>query len=68
VSSPLVRLLASPEGEAAARVLVPLLGDLADYIAGRRDEPPALPEVPALKSELALERARFRAAHPGGEP
>lgn len=65
MSSPLVRLLATPEGEAAARLLTPVLEDLGDYIAGRRDDPPDLPEVPHLRSELALERARFRAGQGG---
>lgn len=64
--SEVTRLLASPEGLAAVKLLAPLAGDIADYIAGRRDEPPALPDVPRLQSELALERARFRATHGSG--
>lgn len=60
--NPIARLLSSPEGEAAVRLLVPVAEGLADYIAGRREDPPELVDVPAtLKSELAYERARFRA-------
>lgn len=64
----LTGLLATPEGAAALKVLAPLASSLADYIAGRRDEPPELADVPAtLKSELALERARYRANHGGSD-
>lgn len=58
-------LLGTPEGTAAVKLLAPVIEGLADYIAGRRSEPPELPQVPNLQSELALERARFRAAHGG---
>lgn len=64
--TPVERLLGSPEGAAAVKLLSTLAEGVADYIAGRRDEPPAelahLPSV--LQSELALERARFRASQP----
>lgn len=63
--SDVTRVLGTPEGLAATKVLVGVIEGVADYIAGRRDEPPELPEVPSLRSELALERARFR-ARPGG--
>lgn len=63
--SSVTRLLGTPEGVAAAKLLEPLLEKVGDYIAGRRDEPPEIPQVPNLRSELALERARFRAAQGG---
>lgn len=63
--SAVTRLLGSPEGMAAVKLLAPLAEELAEYIAGRRDEPPELPEIPHLKSEIALERARLRAHHGG---
>lgn len=64
--SAVTRLLGTPEGAAAVKLLEPVVETLADYIAGRRDEPPELPQVPNLQSELALERARFRAAQGSG--
>lgn len=64
--SAVTRLLGTPEGAAALRLLAPLGEELADYIAGRRDEPPAaLAQVPSIDAaDLALERARIRAAQP----
>lgn len=55
-------LLGSLEGLAAFRLLLPLIRALALYIAGRDRFPQALEAVPELKSDVALERARYRAA------
>lgn len=65
--SDVTRLLGVPEGVAAVKLLKPLIEELADYIAGRRDEPPAaLAQVPSVDAaDLALERARHRAAQDG---
>jgi hypothetical protein len=56
-----VSLVSSLEGLAAFRLLLPLLRALALHIAGRGKFPEDLATIPDLKSDVALERARYRA-------
>lgn len=64
--SPVPKLLATPEGAEALKLLAPLAEDVADYLAGRRDDAPAaLAQVPSIDAaDLALARARVRAQQP----
>ena len=55
-----VELLTSIEGAAAFQLLLPLLRETAQYIAGVAPIPQLLAQIPDIKAELALERARFR--------
>jgi len=64
--SAITRLLATPEGMEALKLLVPAGEKLADYLAGRRDDTDdLLAQVPSVDAaDLALARARVRAAQP----
>jgi hypothetical protein len=53
-------LLTSIEGVAAFRLLLPVVRDLALYIAGHGGPPPILKSLPNVRSEVALERRRYR--------
>lgn len=53
-------LLTSLEGLAAFRILLPFIRAVALDIAGRGECPPVLDVLPDLKSDVALERRRYR--------
>ncbi len=55
-----IDLLTSLEGAAAFSLLLPLLRELAMHIAGVAPCPPIIEQLPDLKADVALERARFR--------
>ena len=54
-------LLASIEGNSAFLLLLPILRSLALHIAGRGEFPKELAEIQDINSNVALEKARYRA-------
>lgn len=58
-------LLASVEGLAAFRIVLPLIRALAVFIAGRGQPPRVEETLPDLTADAALERARYRQGHHG---
>lgn len=53
-------LLTSFEGAAAFRIVLPLIREIALYIAGRGQPPKVAESLPDLTADAALERARYR--------
>lgn len=60
-------LFTSLEGASALVVLLPLIRELAQHIAGRAPCPHELRELPKLMLAIAVERARYRAAKARGD-